>query len=170
MRRVALNLLLPALAAVVIAIFVTNPAPLSGNPALVAEAPRILPADIQKDGSYVRSLFDAHAKYTPALSVSLDRVQDCLVDLSDASAERRRLCAPLILDALAAIDLAERGRGSMPLPDPAPDTGTIQSQIAVAAIDLCRTDWLLSKDFRSVPDTPICDVANVQLVSIPQKQ
>lgn len=170
MRRLLHNILLPVVALVAIAIFITNPQSSVPMASFEAVAARSLPADIQKEGSYVRSLFDAHALYTPALSVSLDRVQGCLTDLSDASAERRQLCGPLILDALTAIDLADKGRGLMPLPDPAVDRGTIQSQIAVAAIDLCRTDWLMSRNMQAVPDTPICAVANVQLVSAPQKR
>lgn len=171
MRRLLHNILLPVIALVTIAVFVTSPQSPVPVVSFEALAVRAIPAaDIQKEGSYVRSLFDAHALYTPALSVSLDRVQGCLTDLSDASAERRQLCGPLILDALTAIDLADKGRGLTPLPDPAVDRGTIQSQIAVAAIDLCRTDWLMSRNMQAVPDTPICAVANVQLVSAPQKR
>lgn len=168
MRKLLLNVILPMLALSGIAFVMAFPRP-ADVPRLV-ELSELTPPptpEITQDGSYVRTLIEAHAQTTPALEPSLVKVSDCLRDLADASAAERQLCAPLVLDALRAIALAEKGRNSFPLPDPNPGVVTIHNQIAVAAIDLCRSQWLLQRDPRTVPDTAICDAANVRLVKIP---
>ena len=168
MRKLLLNVFLPMLALAGIAFVVAYPRPADTH-SLVEVAEQLAPAtpEITQEGSYVRTLVEAHATATPALQPSLERVSTCLRDLAVATAEERQACAPLILDALTAIALAEKGRGQFPLPEPNPGVETIQNQIAVAAIDLCRSQWLDQRDPTSVPNTAICQAANVRLVNAP---
>lgn len=171
MRKIVINLFLPALAVIGIAFFMAFPQPADTSLAtMISDLHGPSTPDSESSSSYVRTLIEAHAKSTPALEPALVKVYGCLEDLADASDEERQVCAPIVLDALRAIALAERGKGQFNLPDPNPGVQTIRSQIAVAAIDLCRNEWLDQRNPEQVPPTPICAAANVQLVMAQQKQ
>jgi len=170
MRHIAFNVVAPMFAMLFVAFFVAFPKPNDIGWALMQSEPAVEKTDAER--SYVRTMFEAHTDaLDPPVPEALVRAQGCLLDLAAAKPEQRAVCAPIILEALAAIEVAQSSRGrAADTPALDPKSTTIHHQIAVAAIDLCRSQWVRSTDVRHVPDTPICAVANVQLVSIPQKQ
>lgn len=163
MKRLLLNVILPALAFSAITVSVVFPKPLDlKNAVLHTTGPTYLADFINPEVVDARPIIQNYADVVPGLRQALYDSEACFLDLPQASPEKLEQCAPVVTALISQVAQYQENPTVLRAFEVAGDQRLLQ-QLQIAAVEVCRTVWSNGRDITHGLDTPACRVAQVQL-------